>query len=400
MINYTWEQANKNGLYFKTNGKRCIITKYNGKLKDVIIPDTIDDKPIKAIGNNAFKNTSIESITIPDSVISIGKCAFEHTLLESVRLPSSIKSIGYHAFANSPNLRFVFCNEKNLSNVKFEQDIFYNTLYGRNNQLVILNNVLLKFNQGVGANYVYEVYIPYNVDVIAKYAFKNSSIKRVFLPNKRFFTLRSEAFAYCWNLNEISFYGDNSYFYMYVGNSAFKNSKLLSDMIYKHTIKKVYGFSAMCFSGSIVTIKCAICNDFYYNNSKELFTIYLPNSNSADNFFTISYNDHVQRLLFNIKYYDDFFKNEKWLNECDKVLYSYYRIKLSRKNSIIKACMEYLSKNIRTTIRVFISIDDLETIKQLVQWEVLKDKHINYAIIKAEKHNSKRCLEYLKSLNK
>ena len=44
MINYTWQQANQLGFYFKTNGKRCIITKYNGTDKNILIPDTIDNK--------------------------------------------------------------------------------------------------------------------------------------------------------------------------------------------------------------------------------------------------------------------------------------------------------------------------------------------------------------------
>ena len=55
------------------------ITQYNGSETDVVIPDTIDGRPVTIIGENAFKeNIQIKSVSIPDSVKTIESSAFYH----------------------------------------------------------------------------------------------------------------------------------------------------------------------------------------------------------------------------------------------------------------------------------------------------------------------------------
>lgn len=54
------------------------VTGYNGGELILVIPDTIEDKPVTAIAENAFKGKgNLKAILIPDSVKSIGKSAFE-----------------------------------------------------------------------------------------------------------------------------------------------------------------------------------------------------------------------------------------------------------------------------------------------------------------------------------
>jgi len=92
-----------------------ILTKYMGKDSAVIIPAEIAGRPVKSIGRDAFGFCeSLESITIPDSVVSIengfklGRGAFEgcHSLT-SVYLPDGLENIGNSAFAACTALRSI-----------------------------------------------------------------------------------------------------------------------------------------------------------------------------------------------------------------------------------------------------------------------------------------------------
>ena len=65
------------------------VTGYNGGELILVIPDTIEDKPVTAIAENAFKGMgNLKAILIPDSVKSIGKSAFEGCVsLTSMKTP-------------------------------------------------------------------------------------------------------------------------------------------------------------------------------------------------------------------------------------------------------------------------------------------------------------------------
>ena len=67
---------------------------------DLVIPETIDGKPVIHIAENAFSRcTNLTSITIPDSVTSIGRKAFSYcTNLTSITIPDNVTSIGSAAF--------------------------------------------------------------------------------------------------------------------------------------------------------------------------------------------------------------------------------------------------------------------------------------------------------------
>lgn len=66
----------------------------------LVIPPTIDTKPVTAIGPGAFSSCSkLTSITIPSGVTSIGDQAFINcTSLTQMEIPSGVPSIGYRMF--------------------------------------------------------------------------------------------------------------------------------------------------------------------------------------------------------------------------------------------------------------------------------------------------------------
>ena len=110
--------------HFTFDRERGTITGYSEKgPKDVKIPEKIKGTPVTAIGERAFFNKNLTSVTIPDSVTSIGETAFyanqltsvtignsvtkieqsafEENQLASVTIPDSVTKISYHAFASN-----------------------------------------------------------------------------------------------------------------------------------------------------------------------------------------------------------------------------------------------------------------------------------------------------------
>jgi len=75
---------------FDNNGG-IAITGYTGPGGDVTIPDTIDGYLVTSIGDAAFYNKFMTSVTIPNSVTSIGEEAFENcTSLTNVTIGASV----------------------------------------------------------------------------------------------------------------------------------------------------------------------------------------------------------------------------------------------------------------------------------------------------------------------
>ena len=89
----------------------AIIHEYLGGSRGVSIPADINGVPVRKIADNAFKNTNITSVVIPNTVTEIGWFAFAGCYtLESVTVPASVSIINYGAFDGCPYLLFL-CSE-------------------------------------------------------------------------------------------------------------------------------------------------------------------------------------------------------------------------------------------------------------------------------------------------
>ena len=88
------------------DGTSVTITGYTGPGGAVTIPGTLGGLPVTAIGNDAFYNeSSLTSVTIPESVTSIRNNAFMGCRsLTSVAIPESVTSIGDGALRNCSSL--------------------------------------------------------------------------------------------------------------------------------------------------------------------------------------------------------------------------------------------------------------------------------------------------------
>ncbi|MCR4716634.1 MAG: leucine-rich repeat domain-containing protein [Lachnospiraceae bacterium] len=108
------------------------ITKYNGAIGAIEIPETINGASVDAIGSSVFYGTDITSVTIPKTVKTIGESAFAYCVslskvniaegselktvkasafnkcskVKEIVLPESVTKVGKEAFANMGKIKF------------------------------------------------------------------------------------------------------------------------------------------------------------------------------------------------------------------------------------------------------------------------------------------------------
>ena len=92
------------------------ITKYEGNDTYLVIPSQIDGKSVTAIADSAFSSDSLQTVVIPNGVISIGWFAFQGCpALTSITIPSSVTSIGYSAFSALSNKLTIYCHSDSFA---------------------------------------------------------------------------------------------------------------------------------------------------------------------------------------------------------------------------------------------------------------------------------------------
>jgi hypothetical protein len=68
---------------------------------DVVIPSSIEGHPVTQIGEGAFMEKGINSVSLPDSLTAIGVAAFSGNSLRSLVIPASVTTLGSAAFRNN-----------------------------------------------------------------------------------------------------------------------------------------------------------------------------------------------------------------------------------------------------------------------------------------------------------
>lgn len=95
--------------YIKENGG-ITITKYLGKKTTVQIPNKIEQLPVLKIGENAFADTKVKSVTLPSSCEEIDWFAFYGCYaLTTIYISENVKAIGYGAFDSCSKSLTVYC---------------------------------------------------------------------------------------------------------------------------------------------------------------------------------------------------------------------------------------------------------------------------------------------------
>ena len=224
-----------NGIYYEVSadGTYAEVIAYLGTSKEVNIASTYNGAPVTSICSNAFKDTSITTVIIPDSVTSIGSYAFsECSGLSSVGIGNGVTSIGDYAFNGCRNLinvkignrttsigDYAFYNCKNLSSIEIPDSVtsigswaFY------------------------GCTSLTSVEISDNLSSIGYSAFRAcSNLMIVVIPDNVIF-IDSFAFSNCSALTSFTI----PYGVRYIGRGTFFDCSNITSVIIPDTVTSIY----------------------------------------------------------------------------------------------------------------------------------------------------------------
>ena len=208
--------ADIDDLTYDASGVGVIITDCDtGASGTLIIPGTIEGKPVTSIGVDAFFECEfLTSITIPEGVTSIGDWAFDEcTRLNSITIPDSVTSIGDWAFYCCEDLTSIIIPDSvtSIGEGAFSRCSALTTIeVGAGNlNYTDVDGVLFNTDKTLlhtypadktGANYT----IPDSVTSIGTSAFREcTSLTNITIPDS-VTSIGYAAFRYCTNLNSIT----------------------------------------------------------------------------------------------------------------------------------------------------------------------------------------------------
>ncbi len=115
-----WDDSLDGPFEFKIENNEAVITGYTGSgygALSVVIPATLQGKPVTGIGNSVFSNLSISEVFLQKNVKHIGIGAFAYNNITGIVFPPSVETIGVNAFRNNSLKRVTFSAETNLQGI-------------------------------------------------------------------------------------------------------------------------------------------------------------------------------------------------------------------------------------------------------------------------------------------
>lgn len=105
-----WEKWNDASDFTYTVGYDVTITGFHGSGDAIVIPATIDVKPVAGIGYNAFQNCQAKRLILPDTIVNVAQGAFQNCAFEAVTIFDSIQNISDDSFRDCGDLRTIYIN--------------------------------------------------------------------------------------------------------------------------------------------------------------------------------------------------------------------------------------------------------------------------------------------------
>lgn len=265
------------------------ITGYNEyATDDIVIPSEIYGKSVTYIDQSAFMgNTTLTSISIPNTVTGIGDYAFADCWrLTSINIPNSVTRIGKHAFYGSGLTSVSISNRiTNISDFAF-------------------SNTELR-----------SVIIPNSVTSIGEYAFSESSLESVIIPDN-VTSIGEYAFSECKSLNSATI--SNSV--TGIEDFVFSGCSRLTCVIIPDNVSSIgnatfsscTGLTSILIPENITSI-----GDYAFNNCSNIKTVFYAGSESQWN--EISFHNNNENLT-NAHIINVTKQTYKFETNCDSIL--------------------------------------------------------------------------------
>lgn len=230
--------------FWNTNLSKVIIPKNISIIHDGAfcgcdrLQEVIFENDSVKIGMDAFAGCPLKEINLGENVSEIGMFAFSGNAANSVVIPDSVTKITYGSFANAENLVDIDIPD-NISSVcghAFDNTAWYDS---QPNGLVYLENVLYGIKGSVDA----DVTLKQGTTVIADYAFENSYIETISLPDT-IKTIGEYAFHDSKSLKEIYIPASVNY----IGEHAFAGCSNLDRIEVDPNNKKYSSYGGVLFN--------------------------------------------------------------------------------------------------------------------------------------------------------
>ena len=284
--------------YSLDSEKKATITKYNGNVAALDIPDTIDGYKVVTIGWGVFRNrTELRTVTIPDSVTKIESCAFSGcTKLSGVKLPKYVTEIKSEAFYNCDELTSIeipkslikgggndgaFDNCDKLKEVIFEAGTTRIAEYLFANctglETITIPEGVTSIDYGAFKNCknLKTINLPQSITTIGWSAFSScTSLKNLTLPDN-ITEIGGYAFSECSNLRNVIL----SNKLVTIGNGAFNNCTMLTEIVIPDSVTEIGDDSfANCSSLATITLpgECKKIPNNMFENCTALTQITIP----------------------------------------------------------------------------------------------------------------------------
>lgn len=289
---------------------------------DLVIPESVTNNDttysVTSIGNYAFYNCSLTSVSIPNSVTSIGHYAFYYCgSITSLTIPNSVSSIGEYAFFGWQNISSITIPSSVTSIGSFA----FNG-YNRNLESIIVESGNSTYDSRNDCNAIIETstnklirgcknsFIPNTISIIDDFAFSACfDLDSIIIPNS-VTRIGKNAFEDCYSLpsitipNSVTTIGDSAFYscsgmtsvaigdsVVWIGQMAFLACHNLEDIavntgnlkydsrnscnaiIETSTNKLIYGCKNTVIPNTVTEIEC-----FAFYMCLRLKSITIPNS--------------------------------------------------------------------------------------------------------------------------